>query len=269
MSAILSARGRGASDAARSAGCARAPLRTGVALLVAAALLATASANEPSPTNPCGLPDGELNRSIKQFDDDLPACMIVRMVETNATGNATELTNSTFRMLYPVVIDQFSLLEASNSSVHFSSLTNRFSKTLAVTVQIQVGRFFTPPVPYNWNGTFEPNVTFVAPFYTVLVEVRSGAIAGVRWDNGCSACDGDECFSDVCGVPEATCSRVGSAATDTDCNFKVYIGWFGTDRNGHYMTSAGLRINQFRKFSIRTATRNAARTTDESTPSLP
>lgn len=90
-------------------------------------------------------------------------------------------------------------------------------------------------------------------------------IQGVTWDDGCYFCDPDTCepnlyssatngssskLSDegyTCYSDIADCSGENATAT---CDITLYVGWTGTDKNGNYLSSAGLRMSQFKKYSI-------------------
>ena len=94
----------------------------------------------------------------------------------------------------------------------------------------------------------------VAPVFSVVVDVDSGGIHSVEWDNSCSDCDTD-CMErggeEVCA--QALCANL----TSPDCDPKVYVSWIGKDKNGLNLESAGHRISAFRKFSLYDTYNNA------------
>lgn len=88
-------------------------------------------------------------------------------------------------------------------------------------------------------------------------------VQGVSWDDGCYFCDSDTCESNLykyasnstasqledgntCYTSSASCSGENASV----CDITLYVGWTGTDRNGEYLSSAGLRMSQFKKYSI-------------------
>jgi hypothetical protein len=53
--------------------------------------------------------------------------------------------------------------------------------------------------------------------------------------------EGKSCFSNA-----TTCE----GANATTCDLTIYVGWTGTDANGNYLASSGLRMSQFQKYSV-------------------
>lgn len=86
----------------------------------------------------------------------------------------------------------------------------------------------------------------------------------MTWDDGCYFCDPDTCDANLfgaaanhsasrvgdsgytCYAPVAACAGVNA----TTCDLTLYVGWTGTDKSGNYLSSAGLRMSQFKKYSI-------------------
>eukprot|EP00386_Alphamonas_edax_P001737 GDKI01005209.1.p1 GENE.GDKI01005209.1~~GDKI01005209.1.p1 ORF type:complete len:480 (+),score=76.05 GDKI01005209.1:83-1522(+) len=105
--------------------------------------------------------------------------------------------------------------------------------------------------------------TMIAPFNNLVINMRKGKISSLTWDNQCFTCiadsptclksarqlslfqkgwfEGEERISSqsgMCGLPPEQCS--GSS-----CEFKVYLTWAGSDKNGNYAMSSGLRFTRF------------------------
>lgn len=91
-------------------------------------------------------------------------------------------------------------------------------------------------------------------------------IQGVTWDDGCYFCDPETCEPNLFGSAANhsasrivdsgyTCYSPMTACTGenaTTCDITLYVGWTGTDKSGNYLSSAGLRMSQFKKYSIAT-----------------
>lgn len=103
---------------------------------------------------------------------------------------------------------------------------------------------------------------FAVPVYTAILHVNRGELEGITWDDGCFFCDGGgaECVETSynedrsqittgdlagknCKVADAEC-----AANPADCALKLYIVWTGTDSNGEFLTSAGVRFSRFKQY---------------------
>ena len=48
----------------------------------------------------------------------------------------------------------------------------------------------------------------------------------------------------------------------------MYLGWYGTDVNGRYLTSAGKRFSNFRSYSANAAAQSAANTAQANSPAF-
>ncbi|KDO20413.1 hypothetical protein SPRG_14351 [Saprolegnia parasitica CBS 223.65] len=101
------------------------------------------------------------------------------------------------------------------------------------------------------------------PTLTAIITVANGIIQGISWDDGCYLCDAASCMSNLYASPKrpllnsafgdgSTCymNRTTCTATDNACDLGIYVGWTGTDYNGNYLSSAGMRVSQFQAFSV-------------------
>lgn len=100
---------------------------------------------------------------------------------------------------------------------------------------------------------------YIVPYWTLIVTLKDGVVDTMEWDDGCYGCSGDQCVEETCSVSIADvgCRNPGSTA---DCNPKFFIGWYGTDRDGVYLTSAGSRSSRFRQYSLSSAVSSAYQT---------
>ncbi|OQR80816.1 hypothetical protein ACHHYP_17180 [Achlya hypogyna] len=101
------------------------------------------------------------------------------------------------------------------------------------------------------------------PTLTAIISVAKGVIQGISWDDGCYLCDSKSCLPNLYAAPRIalvnsafgsgnTCymNRTACMSTDNACDIGIYVGWTGTDYNGNYLSSAGMRISQFQAFSV-------------------
>lgn len=121
-------------------------------------------------------------------------------------------------------------------------------------IQIEVGGVASPPVPRRGGK----NHQLLVPFWTAIVRLENGKVFDIEWDSGCFSCDPDQCvetkYGDFCAEDMVKHNRF---CFDDDCNLRIYLAWIGTDADGHYMTSAGMRFSQFTKYSASDAVKNA------------
>nr|CCA20136.1 conserved unknown protein putative [Albugo laibachii Nc14] len=159
--------------------------------------------------------------------------------------------NNEFRAVFTPTADKFSVISIRESwndsriggnpegaSVSVSSLGNR---TL-------------------YKRYAHENVRF--PYLTAIISVKQGLVQGVTWDDGCFFCSRDACLPNLYSSITNTslqlphqgfsCYTNTSICNDTvsACDLTIYIGWTGTDKDGNYLSSAGLRMSQFQKFSF-------------------
>lgn len=106
-------------------------------------------------------------------------------------------------------------------------------------------------------------------------------IQGVTWDDGCDFCDPDTCEPNLYGAAANTStsritdsgytcySPLSSCAGEnaTLCDITLYVGWTGTDKSGDYLSSAGLRMSQFKKYSISSYVKKVANSFSSLLPS--
>ncbi|GLE03363.1 hypothetical protein PINS_up012253 [Pythium insidiosum] len=103
----------------------------------------------------------------------------------------------------------------------------------------------------------------IYPFLTAIISVKKGQVQGVSWDDGCYFCGSEMCEPNLYRFASNVSSRVAkegytcynnvatcSGPNATSCDLTIYIGWTGTDSKGNYLSSAGLRMSQFTKYSI-------------------
>ena len=81
---------------------------------------------------------------------------------------------------------------------------------------------------------------------SLVLFVDEGKITELIWDKGCYACEDANCIEGNCAIPLTDC-----VATTNNCDFSVYLSWYGTDTDGRYLLSAGQRLSQFQKTSAR------------------
>ncbi len=100
---------------------------------------------------------------------------------------------------------------------------------------------------------------YIVPFWTLIITLDNGRVEKMEWDDGCLSCKDEQCVDSTCSVSiaETGCRAAGSK---TDCSPKFFVGWFGTDRNGQYLTSAGSRYSRFRSYSLNSAFTSAYET---------
>ena len=146
---------------------------------------------------------------------------------------------------------------------------------------------------YKYPGL---NGNRVMNVYTAIIHVNMGVVTGISWDDGCffcslTTCDsstalitgtnstitgyeqldasrtelvdlfGENCYTPVSG--SGNCEQICTSGKACECDLSVYVVWTGTDVNGKYMKSAGLRFSRFESFSLNTLYASAkTRTTD-------
>jgi hypothetical protein len=134
------------------------------------------------------------------------------------------------------------------------------------------------------------------PVYTMIISLAEGVVTEIGWDDGCFFCaeNGADCIDTAfnltdmslipntplrgCRSEQATCyptdRPLANVTTDgnstgntslsiSECDFKLFVTWTGTDRNKQYMRSAGQRFSRYRQFGVATMYQSALNLADE------
>jgi len=114
----------------------------------------------------------------------------------------------------------------------------------------------------------------VVPFHTIVIKVDQGVIQEIKWDDDDSLCDNDHSVDGNCGIDINTCHASESygkenTATSTDCDFKVYVSWSGTDKEGTFLSSSQRRLSQFRQWSLSAVYNQASNFNTGDLPTIP
>jgi len=144
-----------------------------------------------------------------------------------------------YAAFYPNV-DDFTLLEIQNS---FNQSWLDDPSGNPVYIRAEVGGVSSP---WRLRGGGSGTSRTAVPFWTLIVQATNGVVTALTWDDSCYTLCANQalCVSVNCGVAFNDC------AGTTNCNFQVYLGWFGTDSAGIPCTSADKRISQFRSGSL-------------------
>jgi hypothetical protein len=143
---------------------------------------------------------------------------------------------------------------------------------------------------YNPCSASASSAIYTIPLYTAIISAVNGVPNAITFDDGCYFCgynnaggpgapcsysgfttNGSLPIDDVaivnCASDQTVCypsasfsnnsNTNSSYATVSSCDLKLYVVWTGTDRNGKYFTSAGMRFSSFRQFGVATAYQGA------------
>jgi len=142
---------------------------------------------------------------------------------------------------YPDV-DDFTLLEVENS-FNASWLD---SQDEPVYVRAEVG---TKSSFWRTRSQGRGAGKITVPFWTLVIEMTDGIVDRLTWDDSCPLCSSSDLCVEAknCGVAHSSC---GNNAESNNCNLQIYLGWFGTDADGKYLTSSDKRLSRFRSGSL-------------------
>jgi len=114
----------------------------------------------------------------------------------------------------------------------------------------------------------------VVPFHTIVIKMNNGVIQEIDWDDDDSLCSSDASVDGNCGIDITTCVGASSysasnTAGSTDCDFKIYVSWSGTDSDGTFLDSSQRRLSQFRQWSINAVYNEASQIDLDNLPTIP
>jgi hypothetical protein len=189
---------------------------------------------------------------------------------------------------YPKV-DQFALLtiqDSFNSTTGYQQLGH-----LGTTFQLELNGIQSPyrhryGVATEFSCLEDPTnpsapcvgqnaaTCLVVPFHTIVIRVDQGVIQEIKWDDDDSLCDNDHSVDGNCGIDINTCHASESygkenTATSTDCDFKIYVSWSGTDKEGTFLSSSQRRLSQFRQWSLSAVYNQASNFNTGDLPTIP
>jgi hypothetical protein len=143
------------------------------------------------------------------------------------------------------VVDEFTLLQLQNSTLYNDTMWNASYST----VSVQVGDYKT--VPRTIIKTLENDNVYIMSPLTIVIVLNNGRVESITWDDGCYTCYGDEsCINGNCGTRYEVDTHSNSLCdTQGTCDFKLFVSWYGTDKKGNYLLSAGQRLSQFQQAS--------------------
>jgi hypothetical protein len=192
--------------------------------------------------------------------------------------------------LYKIVfwprVDIFTLLEINDIFFNYTVLREAYNNNgtlfndtrrvyimnnTQLAISIEMGTVASAPKPI-FSFPCNDDSCYVVPFFTAIVEVDSNYVRSITWDDaGCFNCGDAACIEGFCGVNRGTQCYRGpeGAGGNFDCDIKVYLGWFGADSAGTYLTSAGQRLSAFRSYSVASAYDSAAATIAAERPQFP
>eukprot|EP00462_Mataza_sp_D1_P001702 CAMPEP_0175092840 /NCGR_PEP_ID=MMETSP0086_2-20121207/2678_1 /TAXON_ID=136419 /ORGANISM="Unknown Unknown, Strain D1" /LENGTH=238 /DNA_ID=CAMNT_0016365731 /DNA_START=46 /DNA_END=762 /DNA_ORIENTATION=+ len=159
------------------------------------------------------------------------------------------INDDVFTLLSPVV-DDFTLLRLAGSYKNPLVDKSNLDQSGLNHVRLEATGL-TSTYKTRSRGSQLSNRYYV-PFWTAIIELRDGFVQSINWDDGCWGCDRESaaCLDKTCSVPHSECFDESTRSGAVNCDVKVYVGWFGTDKNGKYLTSAGKRLSRFRSTSL-------------------
>jgi len=171
------------------------------------------------------------------------------MVVVGSANCSTQVYATQNKTSFQPQVDDFVLLQVANS--HTTDLTSgAWIAASDVHFRVEIGNLTS-----SWKQRRSGDN--VIPFWTAIIQASQGEITGIDWDDGCFACDNSQCINQTCGIGLETCYEVTTNGTvvsqpgaTTNCDWKVYIGWYGSDKAGNIFTSNSKRLSAFRSYSV-------------------
>lgn len=139
------------------------------------------------------------------------------------------------KIVFTPKLDTYSAIQVKGAYDYFKNETD-----ISFVVQSDDSNV-TDPTPYKSEG-------LVASVFSLVITMKDGNVDELNWDNDCNQCS-DDCLS---LLDEEVCAENANdnCSTSEDCDPRLYVSWIGTDKDNLPLTSAGMRISQFRKYSV-------------------
>merc|ERR550534_2147807 len=191
----------------------------------------------------------ECNQPVVSYakDDNAVICFRLEGV-LSARGDESSATSKQCACVGSKV-DEFSLvsLEGTNDARTNTQQIFQYNSDKTTQVFIEIGD------KVSAEGTLARHQSgdskYLNSVMTVIIYLDDGKVDKIMWDDFCdsSACDcidNAQGTTKMCGLSDQDCAN-----TSNNCDIKAYVTWFGTDKDGKYLTSAGQRLSRFVKTS--------------------
>lgn len=114
----------------------------------------------------------------------------------------------------------------------------------------------------------------VVPFHTIVIHLTQGVLEKITFDDDDSLCSSSYSVDNNCAIDINQCKGSSTydktnTATDTDCDFKLYVSWTGTDKDNTFLSSSGRRLSQFRRWSLNAVYNQASNFDTKNLPTVP
>jgi len=163
----------------------------------------------------------------------------------------------TWKMPFFPKVDEFAMLQVRhsfNDSDRFGHISTAFQIEFnghVSPIKHRYGVIFDNTFYTNSSGShFGGFRCVVVPFHTIVIDLSNGVVDSITFDDDCSLCGNDYCVNGNCARDISDCTASSSSGAATDCDFKLYVSWSGTDSDGTYLSSSGRRLSQFRRWSL-------------------
>eukprot|EP01084_Bolivina_argentea_P116951 207730_1 len=190
-----------------------------------------------------GLCGTDPTRKFEYLQDDGNVLFCLKFsIGNNASQSSTNYTRFYFR----TQVDLYTHIVLSPNKTCTMKDCGRHSWIAGrdVTVQFEAGNRTTSSMFARVYDDDDKEWIFTQ--LSLVITLDEGKVDKVEWDTGCYGCEEAHCIEGNCGISASDCE-----AKSHNCDFSVYISWYGTDANGHYLLSAGQRLSRFQSSSAK------------------
>ena len=163
------------------------------------------------------------------------------------------------RMAFTIEVDKFSLFNIAGGYYLSDQFSNKNNiNDISLIAQIFENTISYPSIIYHKNE----NEKNYFPLLNIVIKVEKGNIYDIVWDNNCYSCKDDQCHEYLsvninndsdsksfknCYKKDESC---GSEKDTLNCDPKLYVTWFGTDKDNRQMKSSNMAMSKFKHYSI-------------------
>jgi len=201
------------------------------------------------PPNWSGCVDPRFNDFSVEKDNETTICITV------SGGSDWALGVDYARWIFTPIADEYSHFTVENSYTDLVTNDNPYKDEIGVHVASQQALSFI-------RRYYDEQEEKIYPHLTAIVDVVSGNVDGIAWDDSCVFCrNSDRCEENTydfagklsllgsektkgCFVKKEECDELHAQGQNL-CDLNVYFVWTGSDKNGRILSSSGSRWSAF------------------------
>ena len=163
------------------------------------------------------------------------------------------------RMDFSIEVDKFSLFNIAGGYLLSERYIEKYNQkylnkqtNVSLTAQIFNNLTTYPALFYHKSNN---DTEFYFPLLSIVIKVEKGEIYDIVWDNNCYSCKDELCMeysseNNTFKNCMNTTDYCKNEQNSIHCDPKLYVTWFGTDKDNRQLKSSNMAFSKFKHYSI-------------------